>query len=532
MSSNAKLVSKPKELLSPVIAVNEDAVRKRSWSNESIGSRKMSGSSQKLSRSSRSSADSVTFPSPAANAASTNHRRSQLDPPELQSTPGGVNPDELMQKLIEVQTTPPKSTPRRKLATSSSLTHLVFEPSLSPISGTPTHTLRRQILHEDSGIENTETIHAVRLLSPTDHDRELFSSPDHDRELLSPPGNDRHRDSFDSTESVEGHSSRHTPKRRHQHRKRMITGARQLPFSTVDYYKQRSSSDRSEAPSDVPSAVENFSISPRLVFKRLSMWKKRGRKKVSVASTDSMSRSDSPIPVVYQRGDYYFSNEDSLSRESTPAHSSNLVSPRSSIVAGDEIGPLPTWRSPERTDADDSRTSSGGPQRGNLSASLKERTPSSGSMSSSINTPLNTSRRSSIDIPTYFRMMRDSRDETDFEPIPEEPPTLLTRPNLVKVLDMSSNRLGSLAALVEGRDIVVQRLKGLQRLDLKQNCLSRLPPEMMEVCTLQAYIHTYIHTHIHTYIHTYIRTYVRTYIHTYVHTYVHTYIHTYIHTKL
>ena len=488
VSSNAKPVSKSREQ-SPAVAVDE---RKPSCPNDSIlsgSSGKMSDGSQKLSRSTHSSIDSLTSPPQAETASSVDHPRLQTVHPEFQP---GVNPAELTQKLIEARVSPPRSTPKRKLAASSSLTHVDYQPSLSPISGTPTHTLQRRILHEDSGIE---TVHGM--------------------ELLSPPGHDQRRDSFDSTESVEGHSSRHTPRRRHQNGKATITGARQLPFSTADCYKRRSSSDGGEPPSETQSTtVEKFTISPRMVFRRLSMWKKKGRRRSSEASIDSMSRPDSPVPVIYQRGDY---GEDFLSRESTPAHSSNPVSPRSSIIAGEEIGPVPTWTSPERAADDDSRTSGEGPQRGNLSSSLKERTPSSAA-SSSLNTPSNTSRRSSIDFPYFLRTTRrDSRDEVDFGSIPEEPMAVLTKPNLVKVLDMSSNRLGSLAALVEDGDIVVQRLKELQRLDLKQNCLSRLPAELMEVCT-PTHTYTQVHARTHTHAHMYTHTYTHTHTHTHTHT--------------
>ena len=61
---------------------------------------------------------------------------------------------------------------------------------------------------------------------------------------------------------------------------------------------------------------------------------------------------------------------------------------------------------------------------------------------------------------------------------------------LVKVLDLSSNLLSELEVMVGGSDhvareerergeLVLQRLRGLQRLDLKQNRLSRLPPSLV-----------------------------------------------------
>ena len=117
-----------------------------------------------------------------------------------------------------------------------------------------------------------------------------------------------------------------------------------------------------------------------------------------------------------------------------------------------------------------------------LQLSMKERTPSSTS-SSGLITPATRSRRTSIDIAAISRMLGSGRDEVDFgyEAIPEDQPTVEASSRLVKVLDLSSNQISSLSELVEKGDTVLWRLRGLERLDLKQNNLCQLPANMMKV---------------------------------------------------
>jgi len=79
-------------------------------------------------------------------------------------------------------------------------------------------------------------------------------------------------------------------------------------------------------------------------------------------------------------------------------------------------------------------------------------------------------------------MLGSGRDEVDmgYEVIPEEQPMFEASSRLVKVLDLSSNQISSFSKLVEEGDVVLWRLRGLERLDLKQNSLSQLPANMMQ----------------------------------------------------
>jgi len=117
---------------------------------------------------------------------------------------------------------------------------------------------------------------------------------------------------------------------------------------------------------------------------------------------------------------------------------------------------------------------------------LKERTPSSTS-SSGLVTPVTCSRRTSLDIAAMSRMsrMRESGwDEVGHEAIPEEQPAVEVSSQFEKEVDLSCKQISSLREVVEKGDMVLCRLKELQRLDLKQNNLSQLPADIMQVCCL------------------------------------------------
>ena len=346
---------------------------------------------------------------------------------------GGVSSEELSERLVALAAK--NITPGRITKRKQGVAAVPFEPSLSPIKGTPNQTLKRQLLFQeqkDSGIENEA---GAGIQSPSK----------------------KRMDSVESSESSESHSSV-TPRRQGQAKKTIITGARKLPFSTAGEYNKQRSADELESPTDV--SVGEFSISPKLIQRRMSaIWRKNHRRKSSVIS-EAASRADSPIPMLYGRTDYYDS------RGSTPVCFSPVTSPRSS-VADDDIVPT-NWTTPE------------GKVRSSSSESSRITTPSSASRRSSIIDIRR--RRSSIDIGCIQRE-RETYEETDFDVIPEEgePQVIMTTPNLVKVLDISANQLRGLEQLVDGGNVVFRRMKGLHRLDLKQNNLKQLPEELMQV---------------------------------------------------
>ena len=355
-----------------------------------------------------------------------------------------------------------------------------YEPALSPIKGTPTHKRSQRPLREeteevDSGFENVETNQtntSVTVVSPMD------DLSYHDRNEFAP---------------VEGTGTGHNTSKLSQRlhttlgRRGTITGVEisRLPFSHVDGYSSQTSKHASFKQGQSKSQ-EEFSISPSQLFRQLKKFR-RSRKKHSsgVMSSSSSSvfytRLDSPAPVVYTRNDNYCESEE----VDPPIRPSFAIS--ESVSAQDPSSP---------------NVSSNNVLTPSISAQVdggEVRDLSSLSNSSSqLYTPL-TSRRSSMDASinrisagSMTLAVKDSRDEIDFggcfEKIPEadEEVSVTSVPSrqFIKALDLSSNMLTSLSDLCEeqGGGLVFNRLKGLHRLDLKQNQISELPREMMQVC--------------------------------------------------
>lgn len=378
--------------------------------------------SENLKPHERHSADSL-LNSSARNQIDTEVETLKMFP---QEGTGGFSPVEPEERLIDATVTPVK-VPKRKHAITTSLQPQGFTPSLPTIKGTPTHT--RRVLKPESGVEDPEG--TTEILSPSELSV-CFEVSDEDQSL------------------------KVSPMRRHLQRKNTITGARRLPFISMDRYKQKKNAeDKAETASN--ASKEEFSFSPKLMMRRLKLWKGKGKQK-SVFSSDIYSRPGSPMPVIYSRGDYY-GNEDS--HEMSPPLFSSSASPRNSMFE-------------ESPDVGESRNS----------LSFRERLASSSS-SSMVTTPNSpsqmSSRRSSIDSSFFFRRYSIGRDEPDCKTIPEEHPVVETSGNLVKVLDISSNQLSGLTELVEGGERVFWRLRALERLDLKQNVLRDLPKDLMEV---------------------------------------------------
>ena len=345
--------------------------------------------------------------------------------------------EERLTELITPVSTPSKPTPKRKYTPAFPVG--TFEPSLPTIHGTPNATLDRRILQEDSGMSPHSQLHG--------------------------------ENDSDSSFSTEEHSSRHqTPRRRHE-RRSTVTGARWLPFCRTQQYKN--AKEKFESPT---SETGGFSISPTLLFQRLKRWRQdRRKKKLSLSSAASLasSRPDSPVPVVYSRSDYGYYGSDQEEQFSNP------TSPRSS---GDELTSPRQWFSPENSTYvmdEDTRVTTPKEANQSLQLSLKERTPSS-TDSSCLYTPITGSRRSSIDI-AFLQKLQQERDEVDWGGFKTIPEAVEVSSRLVKVLDVSSNQISSLSELAEGGDVVFQRLRGLERLDMKQNDLSQLPANLMQV---------------------------------------------------
>ena len=422
--------------------------RKRSSSSsvlsDSISSlRRSSAGNIRFARSNRSFADSSSIaeqlqsPSENRDPVCVSKPHSDVDASAM-----ATELEERLTELITPVSTPSKPTPKRKYTPAFPVGS--FEPSLPTIHGTPNATMDRRILQEDSGMSPHSRFHG--------------------------------EDDSDSNSSTQETSSRQqTPRRRHE-RKSTVTGARGLPFYHAHQYKKKEAEERFKSPT---SENEGFSISPTLLFQRLKRWRQdRRKKRLSLSSAASLasSRPESPVPVVYSRSDYGYYGSDQEDQFSNP------TSPRSS---GDELTSPRHWFSPESSTYvmdDDSRGTTPREVNQSLQLSLKERTPSS-TDSSCLYTPIMDSRRSSIDIALLQRLQE--RDEVDWGGFKAIPETVEVSSRLVKVLDVSSNQISSFSELAEGGDVVFQRLRGLERVDMKQNDLSKLPEILMQVWQLK-----------------------------------------------
>lgn len=211
-----------------------------------------------------------------------------------------------------------------------------------------------------------------------------------------------------------------------------VSGASTLPNSTLDQYTLNHKSERIAS-----ERSESFSValSPSQLFKKMRRHhRKNGSKRLLSESSGSSARADSPIPIIYSS----YQNE---SIEDSFA----LISLSEEIDRSNELS-LKINESNFMSDSSPGR---------------------------------NTSTESTTSAET---------DEVDFgvcAPIPEEPSDKDgTNSNLIKVLDLSSNKLTNFKALdhSEYGDLVFKRLKDVTSLDLKQNNLSELLSVMMKVC--------------------------------------------------
>ena len=440
------------------------------------------------------------------------------------SPQGGSEKDQPQTKFEYFESTPPPPSPPpssrvRKTGVMGHPSLSSFEPTLSPIHGTPSHSLARRdkirlpVDETDSGVEYGPT-------SPVDPNIKKLPSS-------------QSADSLRSAATVENTSQilNSTPHlRRHRERKGTITGAQKLPFSNASEYLNRhraltakSVSESCPSSPDLPpikggKTRKEFSMSPTQFFNRFRKHrdKRRGRKVSN--SVFYTPRSSSPIAIVYPREDCEASsNSDSnefnfgklLDRavksadelESSTIDDDAFAAPNSSLISGrvvrDDLSvvsqKLQRLRKISNTRHNQRRQSAG----------TRECSPSSASSSSVLTTPsasVSNSRRSSLDgsliPPLNYRQTREEVDFGTYEAIPEESVTSemsVMRTKLVKIVDLSSNSLRTLLDLTDqpGHEFVVQQMAEIRKLDLKQNQLSSLPKNLMKVMDITR-MHTFV----------------------------------------
>ncbi len=300
-----------------------------------------------------------------------------------------------------------------------------YEPTLSPIKGTPTHkvsvrppTLQEGVEELDSGFGkmNTNQTEAM-IINP--------SSPTQDH-----------------IEDLPVFSKKATVGR-------TITGVEisRLPFSNVDGHINRRVSLE-----DAQKQKQEFFLSPSQLLRQLKKQKVQRKKKVSATSV-FYTQLDSIPPVVMTVGDTSLEWNDSS--KLSPFSMSRSTEDGSTCISQESA----FWGSKE------------------LDVSARTEHSITPSQLSSVDSTFQRSSTSSI-------YSLDSRDEVDFGTTPEKDgKTLVSTRKLIKSLDLSSNLLTSLQDLWEelGSSFVVQRLRGLRKLDLKQNQIKKLPKELMQV---------------------------------------------------
>ena len=435
---------------------------------------------------------------------------------------------------MPLQSTPRSSTPLKPRRPGSSS---AYRPQLPTISGTPVGSLQRRINHpmfltsgeEEGGGEGVE--HSGEVMnSPTSPPcpNSLGSSG----VFVRTEGGGRGRGGT-LVVSVDSESSEtpllRTPQRRHHDRLNSLMiqeGARKntlyLPPSHGVTAGQETASVGELSPSSL--AKKMSSVSPAQLLRRLSMWRKthnaRLKKRFST-SFAPFSRPRSPPVRIYT--DFTTHSVSGESRDSTPITTDVETTPgnhsrRLSSDEGISTGPAFTsvtnthntsthnaaytapGTSAERsffspvsdhdsTDGDGGLFNTSTPygsfsrrvnrQRRVTSRAIRSVSPgqeeTEGAQSGATDPPLS---------PTRLRFSANFRSR-----VVSEVRERVMSARLVRVLDLSSNSLSGLEDMVgeggggeggrERGEMVLPRLKGLHRLDLKQNRLSRLPYVLM-----------------------------------------------------
>ena len=413
---------------------------------------------------------------------------------------GSENQANIKPEILQESVTLPQASLRERKPGTAHLSLPVFEPTLSPIHGTPSHRRRNKIITEDtdSGVP----------LSPDDPHKQFLQS--------------RSTESLSSAATVENsvsHTLNTTPRsRRYRERKGTVTGARVLPFINPNEYLNRhkvqnlesqaeaNSSPIAQSPPESRTPRKEFSMSPSQLFNRFRKHhrKHRQRKPSSVFYTP---RSSSPIAVVYpSRTDYEGSsasdsNEFSYSKLST--RESKSADELENSTADDDAFTTPKSQNSSRIITSAASLSAVSQKLQKLRPTKRrqpsERTPSSSS-SSLLTTPstsASNSRRASVDnaflSPLNYRQSRGEVDFGAYEAIPEESVTSevsVMNTKLVRMVDLSSNILTTLTDLADapGHEFVAQQMAEVCKLDLKQNQLDSLPRILMKVGKFIPYI--------------------------------------------
>ena len=432
-----------------------------------------------------------------ANSGSNNitpPNKHQKSDPKNQASP--TKPNILMESVTPPPAPPPLGRQRKHGTAHLSLP--VFEPTLSPIHGTPSHSLRRR-----NRVSKEEVDSGVPL-SPDDPNKPFMQQSNS-------------MESLNSTATAENSISHHTTprSRRYRERKGTVTGVRVLPFINPNEYLNRhkqqqqqqqqnlESQMETDSPSPAQSPTEDrtlrkeFSMSPSQLFNRFRRHRRKHRyRQLKPSSVFYTPRSDSPIAVVYPRTDYEGSST-SDSNEFSFSKLSNRESKSADELENSTVDD-DTFTTPKSQKIITSAASLSAVSqklqklRPTKRRQVREGTPSSSS-SSVLTTPstsAQSSRRASVDIaflsPLNYRQSRDEVDFGAYEAIPEESVTsevsiMNTKP--VRMVDLSSNILTTLADLAEapGHEFVAKQMAEVCKLDLKQNQLDSLPRILMKV---------------------------------------------------
>lgn len=373
------------------------------------------------------------------------------------------------------------STPKRRISS-------VFQPSLTPIDGTPMSSLQRMKEPPKWTREKVES---------SGEWMDLPASP------TSPVSPGERRLGYHERRGDEGsrvHSSRgtlvtsmdsrnsdpqqpRTPQRRHHNKMDSLVspgGAKQSKLHAAE-----PEDDDTFQLLHVPTSPKQkfASVSPTLLLRRLSLW---GKNHQSSHTRLSLSRTESPPAKIYVDFTAHSFNEESCDSTPVPIEVLSKLSPYTGKVLSDEgVSTGPTASLPPSTSSilspmSDTCSSDGdGVFSPTQSTTIhSRRKPSFSNSTRASRLEGHQQRHDSVDGPrNYTVSYREERRER------------ITTARLVRILDLSSNSLSGLEGMVglehwehdgERGEVVLRRLKGLHRLDLKQNQLCRLPRLLME----------------------------------------------------
>ena len=401
--------------------------------------------------------------SPSPIASRSKHDSASPSPPIINTPPGDQS--------LQVTSDTPKRPPRQG---SSS----VYQPTLPPIHGTPVSTLQRLKNPPKWSVAGIESSEEMIELSTSPPRPNSCSMVDGERRGGISRGEDSQGTlvtSFDARTAKVQHPR--TPQRRHHSKLNSLMIKRGVPPSTHGTH------------SFIDSGVslkrkKPTSVSPAVLLRRVSMWgkKRRQRKRSSSTCSTPISRPESPPPRIYIDVTTRSRSEDSRDSTPVPAESVSRSSSHSRRSSDEGI-----WTEPSTTatthvppnslilsPTSDSTDGEGGMFSPNTITSqlhTRRKPSSSYSKSGAVTDTSATSRKNNLKFRNH--LLSEKRER-------------VTSARLVRVLDLSSNLLNGLELMVgvgttqeDGGEIVLKRLKGLHRLDLKQNRLCRLPRVLM-----------------------------------------------------